>query len=130
LEDAAMLLVIAGFCLVALGVFSDLVLLLAPIGLVPWSPAAVLWVAFPLFSMIGYALFVVGGRHAHVRGLSIALSALFLLLALAAAAALVLGAAAVVGPIAQTAPLWYVLVVAGVLGIVGSASYRLTPADA
>jgi hypothetical protein len=65
-----------------------------------------------------------------VRGLSIALSALFLLLALAAAAALVLGAAAVVGPIAQTAPLWYVLVVAGVLGIVGSASYRLTPADA
>jgi len=125
-----MLLVIAGVCLVALGVFSGLVLLLAPIGWVPWSPAVVLWAAFPLFSMIGYALFVVGGRTAHVRGLSILLSALFLLLALGAAAALVLGAAGVVGPIAQSAPLWFVLVVAGVLGIVGSASYRLVPADA
>ena len=125
-----MLLVIAGVGLIALGLFSGLVLLLAPLGLVPWAPDAVLWVAFPLFSMIGYVLFVIGGRSAHVRGLSIVLSALFLLLALAAAAALVLGAAAVVGPIAQTAPLWYVLVVAGVLGIVGSASYRLAPAGA
>jgi hypothetical protein len=124
-----MLLVIAGVCLIALGLFSGLVLLLAPIGLVPWSPQAVLWAAFPLFSLVGYALFVVGGRSAHIRGLSIALSALFLLLALVSAAALVLGAAAVVGPIAQTAPLWYVLVVAGVLGIVGSASYRLSPAQ-
>jgi hypothetical protein len=125
-----MLLVIAGAGLIALGLFSGVVLLLAPLGLVPWSADAMLWVAFPLFSMLGYVLFVVGGRHAQVRALSIALSALFLLLALGAAAALVLGAAAVVGPIAQTAPLWYVMVVAGVLGIGDSASYRLTPAQA
>jgi hypothetical protein len=125
-----MLLTITGAVLIALGLFSGLVLLLAPIGAVPWSPGALLWVAFPLFSVLGYALFVIGGRSSHIRGLSVALSALFLLLALGAAVALVLGAAAVFGPLQQTASVWYVLVVGGITGILGAASYRGAPAEA
>jgi hypothetical protein len=119
-----MVLLIVGVAVMALGVFSGAVLLLAPMGLAPWSAGPVLWLLFPLFSVVGYVLFVLGSRSAQIRGFSIVVSCLFLLLALGAAAGLVLGAAAVITQAASTAPLWYVMVVAGVIGIVGAAAYR------
>ena len=117
-----MILLVAGAFLVALGLFSGVVLTLAPLGLAPWSPELVLWVLFPVFSVVGYLLFATAARTAQVRGFTFTVSCLLLLLALAAAAGMVLSAASVIKPVGSMLPLWYVLVVAGLLGSVGAAS--------
>jgi hypothetical protein len=117
-----MVLIVAGALVVALGLFSGIVLTLAPLGLAPWSPELVLWVLFPLFSVIGYVLVAMAGKTTQVRGFTFAVSCLLLLLALASAAGVVLSAASVIRPVGSVMPLWYVLVVAGVLGAVGAAS--------
>ena len=117
-----MVLIVAGALVVALGLSSGIVLTLAPLGLAPWSPELVLWVLFPLFSVIGYVLVAMAGKTTQVRGFTFAVSCLLLLLALASAAGVVLSAASVIRPVGSVMPLWYVLVVAGVLGAVGAAS--------
>ena len=93
-----------------------------PLGLAPWTPGLVLWVLFPAFSIVGYVLFVIGARTEGLRGWSMLISGLLLLLALVSAAGLVMHAAGVVEPHGSTLSLWYVLFFAGVLGIVGVAS--------
>jgi hypothetical protein len=125
-----MVLLIAGALLVAMGLFAGSVLVVAPLGLAPWSADLALWVLFPLFSVVGYALFVVGAKARHVRELSFALSCLLLLLAVSSAAGLVLAAASVVHPIGDTLSLWYVLAIAGVLGTVGVAAHGNTASAA
>jgi len=92
----------------------------APLG---WAQDAglTLWLLFPLFCALGYALCVVGARAGLLASLSFAVSCL-LLLGLGAAAALVLAAAALLHPVGHTDLLWYVLVVAGVLGTIGAAA--------
>jgi len=124
-----MVLLVAGALVVALGLFSGIVLTLAPLGLAPWSPELVLWVLFPLFSVIGYVLVAMAGKTTQVRGFTFAVSCLLLLLALASAAGVVLSAASVIRPVGSTMPLWYVLVVAGVLGAVGAASSQSRAAE-
>jgi hypothetical protein len=52
-----------------------------------------------------------------------------LLLALASAAGVVLSAASVIRPVGSVMPLWYVLVVAGVLGAIGAASSQSRAAE-
>jgi len=125
-----MALLLAGSFLIALGVFSGAVLVLVPLGLVAWKAGPVLWVLFPLFCVSGYILFVMGGRVTQIRPLSVAVSVVLLLLAMAAAAALVMQAAGVVPAAGDTLSLWYVLGVAGVLGIMGAASFGKRPDDA
>jgi hypothetical protein len=117
-----MALLIAGAVLVALGLFAGGVLVAAPLGLVAGSVDATLWVLFPLLSIAGFVLFVVGARTAQIRGLSQLISWGLLALALASAAGLVLRAASFVNGETSTLPLWYVLVIAGFLGAVGAAS--------
>ena len=117
-----MILLVAGLALLALGLFSGVVLVVAPLGLAAWSPGIVLWVLFPAFSVVGYVLAVIGGRESQFRGLSMLLSCLLIVLALASAAGLVLEAASVVKPADDTLSLWYVLVVAGLVGVLGAAS--------
>lgn len=117
-----MALLIAGAVLVALGLFAGGVLVAAPLGLVAGSVDATLWVLFPLLSIAGFVLFVVGARTAQIRGLSLLISWGLLALALASAAGLVLRAASFVNGETSTLPLWYVLVIAGFLGAVGAAS--------
>ena len=124
-----MVLLVAGALVVALGLFSGIVLTLAPLGLAPWSPELVLWVLFPLFSVVGFVLVAMAGRTTQVRGFTFAVSCLLLLLALASAAGVVLSAASVIRPVGSTMPLWYVLVVAGVLGAVGAASSQSRAAE-
>jgi hypothetical protein len=68
-------------------------------------------------------LFAVPAAPHAIRVLTIAPSAVMLLLAIACVGALVPGAAGVVAQPSRTAELWYVLVVAGVLGSIGAASY-------
>ncbi len=122
-----MLLLFAGLFLILLGLFSGGVLVAAPLGLVPWHPGAVLWVLFPAFSITGFVLFAIGGRSAQVRSGSLAVSALLLVLALASAAGLVLQAADVLGANGSSLSLWYVMLVAGVIGVVGAASLGRMP---
>lgn len=117
-----MLLVVTGFFLLVLGLFAGGVLVAAPLGVVPWSGGLTLWVLFPVFSIAGYVLFVIGGRAAQVRGGSLLLSGLLIALALASAAGLVLQAAGVVQPQGSTLSLWYVMAVAGSIGVLGAAS--------
>ena len=124
-----MVLLVAGALVVALGLFSGIVLTLAPLGLAPWSPELVLWVLFPLFSVVGFLLVAMAGKTTQVRGFTFAVSCLLLLLALASAAGVVLSAASVIRPVGSVMPLWYVLVVAGVLGAVGAASSQARAAE-
>ncbi|MEO8155177.1 MAG: hypothetical protein ABI605_19090 [Rhizobacter sp.] len=123
-----MALLIAGAVLVAMGLFAGGVLVAAPLGMVMASGDLTLWLFFPLLSIAGFALFVVGARRAHIRGLSLAVSCALLALAVASAAGLLLRAASLVHSEGSTTSLWYVLVVAGILGAVGAAS-RSTEAN-
>ena len=125
-----MFLLLTGLALLLLGLFSGVVLVLAPLGFAPWSPVFTLWVLFPLFSVLGYVLFVIGAKTAHIRGLSLAVSSLLLLLAVVSAGGLVLSAASVFQPTGDTVSLWYVLAIAGVLGSIGAASHRPSSAEA
>jgi hypothetical protein len=125
-----MVLLIAGALVVVLGLFCGVVLTLAPIGLVPWSPEIVLWVLFPLLCIVGFALVATAGKTTQVRGFTFAVSCLLLLLALASVAGVVLSAASVVRLAGSVWSLWYVLAVAGVLGSIGVASSRPANADA
>lgn len=124
-----MLLLITGVFLLLLGLFSGVVLVAAPLGLAAWTPGLVLWVLFPLFSVAGYVLFAIGARMGQVRAGSLVLSGLLLLLALVSAAGVVLQAAAVLPAQGGTASLWYVMAVAGLIGIVGAASLSRMPAE-
>jgi hypothetical protein len=116
-----MLLAVFGAVLLVLGLFAGAALVVAPLGLAAWSTGPVLWLLFPVFSVLGYVLFVIGARNASIRWLSLAASCLLLLLALASAAGLVLGAASVLKPVGSTVSLWYVFIVAGLIGAVGAA---------
>ena len=116
-----MMLAVFGAVLLVLGLFAGVALVLAPLGLVAWSTGPVLWLLFPAFSVFGYVLFVIGARNASIRWLSLAASCLLLLLALASAAGLVLDAASVLKPVGNTVSLWYVFIVAGLVGAVGAA---------
>ena len=49
-------------------------------GPAPWSPELVLWVLFPVFSVVGYPLFATPARTAQVRGFTFMVSCLLLLL--------------------------------------------------
>ena len=127
-----MILLVAGLALLAMGMFSGVVLVAAPLGLAAWSPGLVLWLFFPLFTVAGYVLAVIGGKDSQFRGLSMLLSCLLILLALASAAGLVLEAASVLEPADSTLSLWYVLLVAGLVGVIGAASagHRAVQANA
>jgi hypothetical protein len=83
----------------------------------------VLWILFPLFSILGYALFVMGAKMSNIRGMSVAVSCLLLLLAVASAVGLVLDGAGLIRAASSTVSLWYVFVIAGLLGAMGVASY-------
>ena len=124
-----MLLLITGVFLLLLGLFSGVVLVAAPLGLAAWTPGLVLWVLCPLFSVAGYVLFAIGARMGQVRAGSLVLSGLLLLLALVSAAGVVLQAASVLPAQGGTASLWYVMAVAGLIGIVGAASLSRMPAE-
>ena len=116
-----MMLAVFGAVLLVLGLFAGVALVLAPLGLVAWSTGPLLWLLFPVFSVLGYVLFVIGARNASIRWLSLAASCLLLLLALASAAGLVLDAASVLKPAGSPVSLWYVFIVAGLVGAVGAA---------
>jgi hypothetical protein len=125
-----MVLALAGALLAALGLFSGLVLVIAPLGLAPLAAGPALWVLFPLLSLGGFTLIAIGARTAPMRGLMVGISYVLLGLALASAVGLVAGAAALLQPVQSTVSLWYVLAVAGTLGALGVATHGKSGPDA
>lgn len=120
-----MVLTLAGALLALMGLASALMLLL---GLGSWM----IWLLFPLFTLLGLGLVAMGGQGAADHGQR-PLKGLFLaLLGLAALAALALfGHASGAMPArGSVAALWYVLVLAGVAGGVGTAALTRKPDDA
>lgn len=118
-----MILAIVGALLLALGLFSGTALVMAQLGVGGVSAGASLWLMFPLFSVAGYLMFATGARVANFRVLSFAVSIALLLLALGCAAALVADATSLMALQGGTGALWYVLLIAGVLGATGAASH-------
>lgn len=119
-----MVLVVFGALIMAFGVFCGAVLTLGPLGLAPAPAQMSLWALFPLLSIAGFVLLAMAGRPGHVRNFTFVAGCVLLALALAAVAGIVLSAIAVIAPAASSAPLWYVLAVAGLLGIAGTAAGR------
>jgi hypothetical protein len=119
-----MMLFIAGGLLAALGLLAAVLLVVAPLGWVTLSPGATLWVLFPLFTLVGYGLLAIGSRDPAVKAPTLLIAAPLLLLAVLAAGGLMANGAGLVSIGGGTAPLWYVLVLGGLLGAVGSAVSR------
>jgi hypothetical protein len=117
------MLLIAGVLLLALGLLSGVVLVLAPFGVLGAEAGYTLWATFPLLCLFGFSMLATQARPAQVRLVSVVSSALLLALALASITALVLAAAALIPAPAGTGSLWFVLVVGMLLGSVGAASY-------
>ncbi len=117
-----MLLLITGVALTLMGCLAGALLLCMPAGPSGEAPSWALWLLFPLFVLLGYALAVIGARRSQWHGLTLGLGAVLLMLALAAALGLVLSAAGVWYAPLGTLPLWYVMVLAGLPGAIGVAS--------
>lgn len=118
-----MLIVITGGVLALLGFLSAVILVGAPMGWMAATPGLMLWVLFPLFTLVGYGLVVVGSRDPAVRAPTRLLGGGLLLLALLAAIGLMASGAGLLQLHGDSsAPLWYVLVLGGVIGAVGSAT--------
>ena len=116
-----MVLVLVGGILAALGILAGALLVAAPLGWVAASPGPVLWVLFPLFTLVGYVLLAVGSRDPAVKAPTKLLSIPLLLVAVVAAVGLVADGAGLLPVAGGTAPLWFVMLFGGVLGIVGAA---------
>jgi hypothetical protein len=117
----SMPILIVGGVLAALGIGAALLMVLAAIGVAGTSAGLSLWILFPLFSAVGWFMLVAADRdpasRAHTAWVA---GALFLLAVLAAIVLVGSGAGWVV--VTAPAPLWYVLVLAGVAGAIGSAA--------
>jgi hypothetical protein len=124
------LLFFAGFLLLFLGLFSGLALVLSPLGVISAEPGLTLWLTFPVLTLAGFAMCAMQAHPTRIRTVSITASAILLLLSVGSLAVLVLGSAGVVPAPADSAPLWFVVVVGAVLGAVGGASFgRTVPAS-
>lgn len=119
-----MALALIGLTLIALGIASGAALLAVSLGVTAIQAGAMLWILFPAFTLCGFVLLVMGASLPTVRGVSRAAALVLLALALAAAAALVANGMGLLPGAASSSPLWYVLGVAGVVGSIGSASFR------
>ena len=119
------MIAIAGGLLAALGVLAGALLVGAPLGLVAAAPGLSLWILFPLLTLIGWFMLVVSdldpmrGNATRFVAVPLFVLALLAVLGLVAAGA---GLVAVNG-LAGTASLWYVAIVGGFLGALGTAAY-------
>ena len=119
------MIAIAGGLLAALGVLAGALLVGAPLGLVAAAPGLSLWILFPLLTLLGWFMLVVSdldplrGNATRFVAVPLFVIALLAVLGLVAAGA---GLVAVNG-LTGTAPLWYVAIVGGFLGALGTAAY-------
>lgn len=117
------MLFLFGLILLALGLLSGSALVLSTVGILAVTSGMTLWLMFPLLSIVGYVLMAMQAEPAQVRTVSVASSAVLLLLALASVVVLVLSSASLLPVPNSTASLWFVLLVGVALGSVGAASF-------
>ncbi len=121
---------IVGGLLAALGIGAALLMVAAALGVAGAVAGATLWVLFPLCTLAGYFLLVVGSRDPAARAPTAWVSGALLLLAAACAVVLV-GYGAGLLAVGGAAAVWYVLALAGLFGATGSAAAsRATGPDA
>ena len=119
------MIAIAGGLLAALGILSGALLAGAALGLVAATPGLSLWFLFPVLTLLGWFMLVVSDLDP-LRGMATKAVAipLFILALLAVLGLVAAGAGLVaVNGLTGTTPLWYVALVAGCLGAVGTAAY-------
>ena len=119
------MIAIAGGLLALLGLVSAALLAAAPLGLAGGAPGLSLWILFPVLTLLGWFLLVVSdanpARGFATRAVAIPLLVLALLSVLGLVA---VGAGLVaVNGLVGTSPLWYVAIVGGCLGTLGTAAY-------
>lgn len=107
-----------GAIFLIMGVFSGLMLTIAPLGLglTATSPGIALYVLFPLLCVLGYLFVALSVRSTAIAKLTQGLGAVLLVLAVLAMLALVIFAAGFKVAEGSTVPLWYVLVLGSLLG--------------
>lgn len=118
------MLLLTGVLITTFGLISGVALILASLGALSAEPGLTLWISFPLLCLVGFAMIAAQRQLALVRTISLASSALLLILALCSVAALVLGAAAMAPAPRSPASLWYVFIIGGALGAIGAGSFR------
>jgi hypothetical protein len=119
------MIAIAGGLLALLGIASAALLAAASLGLVAIVPGLSLWILFPLLTLLGWFLLVVSDQDP-ARGFATqAVATPLLVLALLSVVGLVATGAGLVplNGVVGTTPLWYVAIVGGVLGALGTAAY-------
>lgn len=118
-----MLLMFTGVILLGLGLFSGITLVLSPMGWVNFQAGWLMWLVFPLFSLFGYCLCAIPSKLPMIRGITLTVSSLLLILAVLSAVVLVLMSASLI-PVAVSGEtsLWYVMIIGGLLGIAGAAT--------
>jgi hypothetical protein len=125
------MIAIAGGLLALLGVFAGALLTAAPLGLVAATPGLSLWILFPVLTLLGWFLLVVSDLDPAQGFATKAVATPLFILALLAVVGLVAAGAGWLptSGVTGTTPLWYVAVVGGLLGCVGTAAYsrRGTP---
>lgn len=119
------MIAIAGGLLAALGVLAAALLVAAPLGLIAATTGLALWILFPVLTLLGWFMLVVSDRDPlrgmATKGVAIPLFVVALLAVLGLVAA---GAGlAKVDSATGTASLWYVAIVGGFLGALGTAAY-------
>lgn len=118
-----MMIAIAGGVLAALGVLSAGLMVAAAMGWIAAAPGLTLWILFPIFTLMGWGLLAAAGRDPTARVSTKLLAAPLLVMALVAAVGLVGRSAGLLTASGSggSAALWYVLVLAGLTGLLGSA---------
>ncbi|TFW18828.1 hypothetical protein E4L96_12600 [Massilia arenosa] len=122
-----MAILIVGLLLLLMGLFAGLVLVLVPFGVALFSANLILWGLFPLFTLIGFVLCVTTAGRAGIRNVALGASWFLLVLAIGSAAGLLADGVGLIAPAAGTFSLWYVMVVAGLLGALGAAAFSTRP---
>lgn len=119
------MIAIAGGLLAVLGIVAGALLAAAPLGLVAAAPGLSLWILFPVLTLLGWFLLVVSDLDP-ARGFATKAVAmpLFVLALLAVVGLVAAGAGWLpVNGLTGTTPLWYVAIVGGILGCIGTAAY-------
>lgn len=110
------MLIIAGFVFLVLGLLTGVALVLGPVGL--WSAHAGIagYILFTILVAVGYLMVAVASKLSMLPAIARITGALLILLALGAAVGLVLVSTSMIRAAESTLPLWYVFVVAGLVG--------------
>lgn len=113
------MIAIAGAILVALGLASGVLLVLAPFGIMGAEPGFITWGMFPVLSTLGYVFIATGAEGSAVATLSRLMGGITLLLAVGAIVALFAADNGLLTIQSSATPLWYVLALGIVFGVAG-----------